>query len=132
MVIKTLKLDTVNEISHAFILPSYIRNRLGDYNPSDIEEELNQIQNEIDDIAFELYGFTEQDRLAIIEEYQRTLSNNDSDDEDDSIDASDTETLLSWAVGVAFGRFDIRLAIGERELQTSLILSTLCQIKVQV
>jgi hypothetical protein len=29
---------------------------------------------------------------------------------------ADLAELLSWSVGVAFGRFDLRLATGEREL----------------
>ncbi|WP_293365504.1 hypothetical protein [Phenylobacterium sp.] len=42
-------------------------------------------------------------------------SNDDEGDEDDSAAPVDqTVGLLSWAVGVAFGRFDWRLATGER------------------
>jgi hypothetical protein len=39
----------------------------------------------------------------------------EEDDEDNGAAAGNSETLLSWAVGTAFGRFDVRLATGERE-----------------
>ena len=109
-------LDTVNETSHAFILPPSLRNRFGDYNPVSIEKELNQIQNEIDDIAFDLYGFTQEDRIAATEEYENNMNTTNDDDEDSQLNATDNETLLSWAVGVVFGRFDVKLATGEKEL----------------
>lgn len=59
-------LDTVTETSHAFLLPAALRPRLGDYDPPAIEAELAQIQAEIDAIAFDLYGFAEADREAVV------------------------------------------------------------------
>jgi hypothetical protein len=119
-------LDTVQETSHAFILPNVLRVRVGDYDPKKIEMESVQIQSEIDDIAFELYGFSEDDRTATysakeVESEERTTEGNDliKDDLDDENGAApiDGDTgLLSWAMGVAFGRFDWRLATGEREV----------------
>ena len=38
----------------------------------------------------------------------------DAEDEDSATPVDQTTGLLSWAVGVAFGRFDLRLATGER------------------
>ena len=55
-------LDTINETSHAFLLPAVLRTRMGDYVPAAIDAELIQIQTEIDDIAFDLYRFSEADR----------------------------------------------------------------------
>jgi hypothetical protein len=113
-------LDTVTETSHAFLLPFALRSRQGDYDPSAIETELARIQAEIDDIAFELYGFSDADRAAALggagaEAAADDPSDDDEGDEDDVVDdAPSSDALLSWAVGVAFGRFDWRLATGER------------------
>ena len=117
-------LDTIEETSHAFALPTALRARLGDYDPPAIEAELVRIQAEIDATAFDLYGFSEADRTAV-HASQGSPSEGDSDagddqgneasdDEDSAAPIDHTAGLLSWAVGVAFGRFDWRLATGER------------------
>lgn len=120
-------LDTVTETSHAFLLPLALRQaqaaRLGAFDPPAIEAELARIQAEIDDIVFDLYGFSDADRAAALGGTGSEASNDDAADdadaEGDEDEAADdtpsTDALLSWAVGVAFGRFDIRLATGERE-----------------
>jgi len=85
-----------------------------------IQQELARIQTEIDDIAFDLYGFSDADRTAALgvistEAATDELFNDEVDGDDESVeDAPTSDTLLSWAVGVAFGRFDWRLATGER------------------
>ncbi|NPU94901.1 MAG: type II restriction endonuclease subunit M [Gammaproteobacteria bacterium] len=115
------KLDTIEETSHAFALPAALRARLGDYNPPTIEAELARIQSEIDNIAFDLYGFNEADRAAV-QGNQGVANDGDAegsaddegDDEDSAAPIDHTAGLLSWAVSVAFGRFDWRLATGER------------------
>lgn len=114
-------LDTVEETSHAFLLPAALRARLGDYDPPAIEAELVRIQAEIDAIAFDLYGFSEADRAAVraaqdaaAEEVGQAEADDERDDEDSAAPIDSTDGLLSWAVGVAFGRFDWRLATGER------------------
>ena len=117
------RLDTVSETSHAFELPELLRTRLGGYDPSSIGSELAEIQGEIDEIAFELYEFSDADRKAVrgSVEIPDGDENGEVEDEDDSKDDDDgeaigqTDGLLSWAVGVTFGRFDWRLATGERE-----------------
>lgn len=116
-------LDTIEETSHAFAVPAALRSRLGDYDPPAIEKELSRIQAEIDDIAFDLYGFNEADRVAV--QGNQGLAN-DGDiegsaddegyDEDGGEPIDHAAGLLSWAVGVAFGRFDWRLATGERAM----------------
>ncbi|MEF8702775.1 MAG: type II restriction endonuclease subunit M [Candidatus Accumulibacter sp. UW26] len=110
-------LDTVNETSHAFLLPAALRSRPGAYDPPAIEAELARIQAEIDAIAFDLYDFAEADRQAVngIEAPTEGAPAADEDDEDPEADVPSADALLSWAVGVAFGRFDWRLATGERE-----------------
>ncbi|KAA5679899.1 type II restriction endonuclease subunit M [Pseudomonas aeruginosa] len=112
--------DSITETSHAFLLPAALRQRMGDYDLPRIEAELIRIRADIDDIAFKQYGFTDADRAAAMggadaEVAVDELSDNDDGDEDEAVDvAPSTDGLLSWAVGVAFGRFDWRLATGER------------------
>lgn len=114
-------LDTINEISHAFLLPAVLRARLGDFDPPAIEAELAKIQAKIDAIAFDLYGFSESDRLAALGQssVEATAEDEAEDDDDEDEDAAPetpaVDAVLSWAVGVAFGRFDWRLATGERQ-----------------
>jgi hypothetical protein len=113
-------LDTTTETSHAFLLPTVLRPRLGACDPPAIEAELARIQAEIDAIAFDLYGFSEADRQAASGRDGAAEADADEDeavdDETDGVDqASSMDALLSWAIGVAFGRFDWRLATGERE-----------------
>lgn len=114
-------LDTIEETSHAFALPAALRTRLGDYDPPAIEAELACIQTEIDAFAFDLYGFSEADRAAVQtnqgasnEVDTETTPGDESDDEDNAVPIDQTVGLLSWAAGVSFGRFDWRLATGER------------------
>jgi hypothetical protein len=118
-------LDTINDTSHAFLLPRRLRSRTGTFDPAAIEPELADIQRQIDDLAFDLYGITGEDR-AQIEAWSRkssltldsgdanTASDEDDDSDDSTSDADDTLDLVSWSVGGAFGRFDLRLATGER------------------
>jgi hypothetical protein len=113
-------LDSVNENSHAFLLPTALRGRLDNVDPLAIEAELVRIQTEIDAIAFELYGFSEADRAAVLGQSGSEQADDDgvADEEADDDSAEPTapllDALLAWAVGVGFGRFDWRLAIGER------------------
>jgi len=116
-------LDTTEETSHAFHLPAALRARLGDYDPPSIEAELRKIQTEIDGIAFDLYGFSDADRVAAFGSDGSTEENasdgiedtNAINDDDSGIEIDHTDGVLSWSAGVAFGRFDWRLATGERE-----------------
>ena len=116
-------LDTVEETSHAFVLPAILRCRMDGYDPPSIEAELVDIQTKIDEIAFDLYGFGETDRAAALgssvsideDASDDGEDADDSEDEDSAAAIDETDGLLSWAAGVAFGRFDWRLATGERE-----------------
>lgn len=121
-------LDTIEETSHAFLLPSALRARLGDYGPPTIEAELARIQAEIDAIAFDLYGFSEADRAAAhasqrspCESESETGDDQDDEARDDENSAAPIDHMAgrsSWALGVVFGRFDWRLATGERAAPT--------------
>jgi hypothetical protein len=120
-------LDASNETSHAFLLPSILNrnDRIA------IEHELGCIQKEIDDEAFKLYGISAEDRANIEAPTKREPSSYDdgvdtSDDPDDrdesdgfvdeAVEGDASDALASWLVGVAFGRFDPRLATGERAI----------------
>lgn len=112
-------LDSVEETSLAFLLPTLLRTRLGGYDPEQAESELANIQNQINDIAFDLYKFEDGDRAAIdlpillVDDITSGDVSSD-DDAETEVPADSQPALLSWCVGVLFGRFDWRLATGER------------------
>lgn len=111
-------LDSVVETSHAFLLPSILFwQRLGS-EPASVEAALRDIQREIDTAAFDLYNFSEADRRVALDKSNVESKNRDemSEDEGDATEpeAPPIDALLSWSVGVAFARFDWRLATGER------------------
>jgi len=118
-------LDTVNENSYAFILPFLLRQHGGKFSTSAIESELDAIQSEIDEIALSAYGFDATDcggSEDFATEGSELISGDDEASEDteegsetDKRIISATSALYSWSVGVAFGRFDWRLATGERQ-----------------
>ena len=125
-------LDTCSELSHAFILPALLqvtgstlvlRGMAWSKHVADIEERLTGNQAEIDDRCFGLYGISDEDRAAMIRGFEPASENNAGDDDEDidgdrGENAVDLEpqvaNLVSWFVGVALGRFDLRLAIGKR------------------
>jgi hypothetical protein len=132
------RLDTHVETSHAFTLPALLQVS-GDTLAARanawyeqvgwIENELQGIQARIDEWCFELYGLDEADRRAISEGFGTAATASDqtaaepegeSEEQDETEGGADTETLaaelVSWAAGVAFGRFDVRLATGERAM----------------
>jgi hypothetical protein len=117
-------LDTHVETSHASWLPALLQVEGGTLaeratawqaRVACIEQELAQIQAEIDEYCFDLYGFHEEDRARI---EQGFVSESDEvkvmdDDEEDSDEGAREPVdlgplvaeLVSWCVGVAFGRF---------------------------
>lgn len=107
-------LDTVVENSHAFYLPYALLERMHHFDINGTEEELANIQRAIDEAAFEIYGFSEADIDACLELSSAALEQTEDDDDEDFI-VEQSEGLLSWCIGVALGRFDWRLATGERE-----------------
>lgn len=138
------RLDTRTETSHACTLPGVLQVE-GDTltaratawaeNVRTIDGELSTLQVEIDNRCFVLYGIDEADRRAITEGFGPTIAASDEaaeadeDAEDACVETPDegeTERsadvavlgaeLVSWTVGVAVGRFDVRLATGERGL----------------
>jgi hypothetical protein len=118
-------LDTIEETSHAFTMPAVLCPRLAAYNPPEIEAELARIQVEIDALAFDLYDIRDADRTTLQagqgvenEDDTQTSTASEGDEEHTTLPIDQTAGLLSWAVGVAVGRFDWRLATGERTVPT--------------
>lgn len=117
-------LDTRKEISHIFWKPSLlfeqgrnIRERIKIKHEliSTSLEHINEIQNEIDELVYLLYGV--DNKLCDVEEEP---SRNHEEEEDPSNleieESSMVKNLISWCVGVSFGRFDIRTGISEKEM----------------
>jgi hypothetical protein len=125
------RFDSVVETSHAFLLPSALRSRHSAFDPQAIRSEFGKDLSKIDTAAFVLYGLNDADRLAITHWQRETPPTADdtdpvapdqrTDDEGEE-NASGTEqnAAVSWLVGVAFGRFDPRLATGERAIPPEL------------
>ncbi|WP_175704191.1 type II restriction endonuclease subunit M [Burkholderia ambifaria] len=111
-------ISTTEETSHTFLLPALLRPRLGDFDPAAIASELADIQTEIDAIAFDLFAFSPADRETAGAQNctEDNEAGDDEDNEDAPVAAPRTDALLSWAVGVAFGRWDWRLATGEQPM----------------
>lgn len=128
--------DRIDETTHAFALPGLVQQYSA---PSlaavsqalDAAEQsrlarLAAIQAEIDESVMKLYGLTADDlRLSAsgeagltvaepIDNRQSEIVNEDDEEEDPAI--ADTlprrvADLLQWCVGVAFGRWDVRMAL---------------------
>jgi len=121
------RLDSFREVSHAFILPPNAKAFSPAIDLRTLERELETIQAQIDEAAFALYGLESNDRGAIeaatailggSDEVADGGADDDFDDsgEDDVSEGASSNASTSWLVGVAFGRFDPRLATGERPL----------------
>lgn len=135
--------DTHIETSHAFTIPALLqvvgsslaaRAATWTEHVRNVEAKLVSIQAEIDDRCFVLYGIDEADRRTITEGFgSRGSEESSSDDandaeEDNAEDTDENEPtadatglaaeLVAWAVGVAFSRFDVRLATGARPMPT--------------
>jgi len=128
-------LDTRREISHTFTLPALLQvegEALASRAAQLFEQiravatELDSIRDEIDDRCYSLYGIDGADRRVIsdgfdgVSDASGTADDANSSADDDGEDESDADTpidaavltaeLVSWAVGVAFGRFNVLLA----------------------
>ena len=127
-------LDTPTETSHVFTLPALLqvhgstlssRAAVWREHVDKVLAELASIQSEIDERCFHFYGLEEADRVAIGEglvtgigratESEQEVES-DAETDPDTVTARLAEEVVSWVVGVAFGRFDLRLATGERAM----------------
>ncbi|ODT04863.1 MAG: hypothetical protein ABS52_01540 [Gemmatimonadetes bacterium SCN 70-22] len=119
-------LDSCIETSHAFALPDGPNAHRGDFDRADMERRIAALQQEIDESAFGLYGIGLEDRAAIEASFSRASTTPDAaadgEDEEDELGESSAgqggviASIASWLVGVAFGRFDPRLATRERSI----------------
>jgi hypothetical protein len=135
-------LDTINDTSHVFILPALLQvegdtlTRRADAWQARLDEATHKLaehQREIDDIAFRLYGIEGEDRRAIEESLagrpQAVAEDSDvvqegadegEEGEAEAETGADAQRIisdfLSYAVGCALGRWDVRLATGERPI----------------
>lgn len=121
-----------DERSVRFVLPDGVPIGRRVVASGDASGELLRLQARIDDISFDLYELSEETRSSIRswlqgasphmpQESQVNEPAGDDIDEDEAEDETPTSldqqtSLVSWSIGVAFGRFDIRLATGERQV----------------
>ncbi|HUP24848.1 MAG TPA: type II restriction endonuclease subunit M [Thermoanaerobaculia bacterium] len=120
-------LDAISETSRAFILPAALYSRIVGVDPQLLVGGLSVVQRKIDDLAANAYELPTDSGPPSSGDGLEASSDagggeSDEDDEDDeyagySVPGFDDErTLSSWLVGVSFGRFDPRLATGERTI----------------
>lgn len=120
-----------DETTHVFGLPGLVAQRGESLAAASLaldeqgrqrQAELAQVQAQIDDIVFDLYGLGEADRQAVMREMGAAVAaedfSADADESDDEEEVAAPETLaervqnlLMWCVGVAFGRWDVRKAL---------------------
>jgi hypothetical protein len=119
--------DSCFEVSHAFLLPGLLRystSTLGSSVQSFRDglarsaSRLQDIQASINAIALQLYGVSvppvvgpEADSL---DDGPGAAVDDDEEETSGAETADLVSSLLSWGLGAAFGRFDVRLATGER------------------
>lgn len=133
-IVSKRSLDASNEVTHAFVMPGVLQvggagfaECVGEWaeRVTAVAAELEAVQTKIDDSCFGLYGISDEDRQSIAEGFGGSDTGEGeavADDGDDdgvgspiAVDRSGLAAdLVSWAVGVGFGRFDVRLATGER------------------
>lgn len=129
-------LDCTNEASHIFCLPAVLlmldgklAERIATWQArvTEVEPRLIEYQREIDDVVFSLYRIEGQDRQEIeeIPHGQPLIVSGKGSEAGNSEEDTDTTPiatghsslvtdLLSYAVGCALGRWDVRFATGEQ------------------
>lgn len=128
------QLDSRTESSHAFFLPALLQVDTDGLASSAeawvllanaTQGELDALSNEIDNHVYGLYNISAKDRSSIEQGFGANAEPESGPDDDDG-DGDEEEvaeveaapmvvSLLSWSLGVAFGRFDVRLATGDRD-----------------
>jgi len=127
-------IDSANDMSHVFRIPALVvsdhgeslAERCASWHSQIAESErgLAAHQREIDNIAFGLYQISGEDRRVIEGSSARkpppSIEGGPTTEEEESEDEQTfgeqhhlTADLISYAIGCAFGRWDVRLATGE-------------------
>jgi hypothetical protein len=131
------RLDTVTETGHFFHLPALLCETSLPFSEgaaawqaqlTDTARTIAEVQAEIDVIAFQVYGIGKEDRQTIEEAFTESSGISfsteelEEPEEDESSlatavdEVSLVEAVVSYAVGCALGRWDVRLATGDRPL----------------
>lgn len=102
--------ERANELSHLFVSP-YL-----DAPPANLDD----LQAEIDDLAFQLYGITAEARAAMEQRAEPDAVPSDDDADEEAATATEdlsqrTRDHLSHTVGCVLGRWDSRFATGEKK-----------------
>jgi hypothetical protein len=123
--------DTANESSHAFTLPALLqvpgetlaeRAQGWAERVAATEAKLTALQQQIDSVACQLYGITEADQRTMQVSPEEMEPGADAEDDEDAADAENIPAdarslvfdLLSYALGLALGRWDVRYATQQR------------------
>jgi hypothetical protein len=108
--------DTINENSRSFVLPQgLLRKKPAEDFFAKHQADLERVLSEIDEIAWIVYDTPEVSIPVRRAAVGQTESIDTDEIDDDAVTFAVEDGLLSWAIGVAFSRFDWRLATGERE-----------------
>lgn len=129
--------DFSNEVTHAFIVPPLLfdsghslakRHSQSLRRIIKVQAEMNDCQTQLDNLAFRLYGLAVEDQLAlsqilftpVCESESESSDQSDEDEEAGSTPADmsvqlPASELLSYSLGCAVGRWDIRYATGEKQ-----------------
>jgi len=117
---KSHSFSATNETSYAFLLPTHLQNYRKIYYPATIEAECAHIQTKIDQLTFDLYKFTEEERKSVnilnckvnTETLKQVdIEENEGESENEALPAGRMACRLLWCVGVVFGRWDVRIAL---------------------
>ena len=121
---------TASQTAHSFVAPAIVQaagetlaSRIEDWSRQVVEHDVRVAQNarEIDELALELYGIGEGQRLT-----RDAIAGAGGHGAEDEVDEGEAvvvdpltliESFLDWTLGVALGRFDVRIATGDIQLR---------------
>ena len=116
-------IDSIIETSNCFLGP---QKQLASYLKVDIiaaKRKILDLQSIIDKMVFDIYEFSESDKLIAISSINTNTSSdeNSTQEENDDCGSKDQDwASLSWMVGVAFGRFNVEIKIPSNWNQISI------------
>jgi hypothetical protein len=111
--------ESSNELSFLFLCPVLRSESAGSRQSAWTGRPSPAEQAELDAVINQAYGIKDDDIIELVElladEEEPPSEQEDEDDRPTEIRAGDAQAAISWAVGLAFGRFDVRLATGASE-----------------